>query len=206
MEAITTVIYYASNQEEEPFAQKIRDRLWKSKGGLPLVSVTQKPLDFGDNICVGDIGPSEENVWRQLLIGCHRAKTPYILSAEADTLYPPEYFTYKPESVKDRYWFEGVWILFHNKDEYYSKGRSDCAHMAGREYLIDLLERGLREKRKSVYKGTKHPLRVDLQNPVVSIKTGKGMRSSTQTWPIGELSLPLWGSAYNLRREFFHEL
>ena len=210
----TTVIYYTSNREDEEFEKKIRNRLWEAKGNLPLISVSQKPIDFGLNVCVGDRGVSEQNILKQMLMGCELAKTPFVIFAEADTLYPKEYFNYLPNEKsgwqaykkrEKRYWFEPVYILYpyssslHNS--FYLKGRSDCAHMAGREYVISLLKEAISKGRMMKYRGKDRPIKVILNNPIINIKTGHGMRPKTQTFPIPVLSLPYWGNARDLREE-----
>src|SRR3990167_3601524 len=87
-----TVVYYTSNRIREPFGQRVRDQLLLAVSGAPIVSVSQKPLDFGDNICVGDIGHTYFNIYRQMLTGAKAARTKYVALAEDDTLYSPEHF------------------------------------------------------------------------------------------------------------------
>ena len=62
-----TIIYYTSNQEGSLFEEKIRENILKHKGNLPIISVSQKPMGFGKNICVGDVGHSYLNEFRQIL-------------------------------------------------------------------------------------------------------------------------------------------
>lgn len=205
MQSLTTIIYYTSSHEDDLFEQKVRDHLLQVKGNLPIISVSQRPIDFGHNICVGDIGASESNVWVQMLVGCLFATTPFVTFAEADTLYPPEYFSYKPKDVNKRYWFEDVYILHPNseklKDHFYLKGRSDCAHMAGRAYIIRLLSEAMNKNTSMKYKGQNRPERIKLKTPIINIKTGDGLRPKTQVSPIPHLSLPYWGTAVKVREE-----
>lgn len=90
----STIIYYSSGTESSSFEKKIQDTILENSGGLPIISVTQKPSDFGLNIDVGDVGASEMNMLRQILIGCYAATTKYVISAEADSLYGPDYFQF----------------------------------------------------------------------------------------------------------------
>lgn len=64
-----SIVYYTSNHEKPEFEQKIIDDLLSKRGDLPIISVTQKPMDLGTNICVGDVGLSYLNARRQMLIG-----------------------------------------------------------------------------------------------------------------------------------------
>ena len=147
-----TVIYYTSNKEPELFEQNIRKRLLDVIGNLPLISVSQKPIDFGDNICVGEnIGLSDANIFRQLLIGCEKASTPLIATAEADCLYPPTgYFDFKPKNIDMTYRYTNLWLFYtkYCNRRLWRKGflkmdYSLCAQISGREYLIHHLKRSI---------------------------------------------------------------
>ena len=91
-----TIIYYTSNFAPKSFLEKIRGNLLKVKSSYPLISVSQRPIDFGINICVGNIGRSTYNIYKQILIGAKKAKTEYIATAEDDVLYSKEHFDYRP--------------------------------------------------------------------------------------------------------------
>jgi SAM-dependent methyltransferase len=99
-----TIIFYTANylDEKNPyFLENVKKQLLKAAGGLPIISVSQKPIDFGQNICVGDIGRSHLNIYRQILIGCKEAKTEFVAMAEDDILYSWEHFhspQYYPKS------------------------------------------------------------------------------------------------------------
>lgn len=90
-----TIIYYTANKISDHFFQNTKKQLLKAAGDIPIISVSQKPMDLGENICVGDIGQSYINVYRQALIGAKAAKTKYIAMAEDDILYSPEHFTHR---------------------------------------------------------------------------------------------------------------
>ncbi len=96
-----TVIYYTSNwlDTHKPyFLENTKKQLLIAIGDLPLISVSQKPIAFGKNICVGDIGRSHLNIYRQILTGVKAAKTKYVVMAEDDILYSYEHFhNYVPE-------------------------------------------------------------------------------------------------------------
>ena len=206
-----TVIYYTSNREREQFEQKIRERLLSAIGDLPLISVSQKPIDFGHNICVGDIGVSDANVFKQLLIGCQEAKTPLIATAEADCLYPPTgYFDFRPQKVDMAHFHSNLWVLRKGRFKYRRKGRSLSALVSGREYLIQRIERRLRrwngkEKILGVFwKGIGWEF-FDSTLPVVNIKTEEGMRPRTRLLE-GQpavAELPYWGDARVLSQGLF---
>ena len=137
-----TVIYYTANTEQEKFETKIRKQLLKSINGLPLISVSRKPIqNFGTNICVGLQPYCDRSAFHQLLIGLERAKTTFAIATEADCLYPPEYFTFTPPKLDHAYRYDNVW-LFHSwlgcrsKGLFWNKTFSEGAQMVGRKYWI----------------------------------------------------------------------
>lgn len=77
-----TIIYYTANFISEKFMENIKSQLLTAAGDLPIISVSQKPMKFGQNICVGNIGRTHINIWRQAYIGALEAKTKYIALIE----------------------------------------------------------------------------------------------------------------------------
>lgn len=106
-----TIIYYTSNHAPEKFLDKTKETLLEASNGIPIISVSQKPIDFGENICIGDIGRSHLNIYRQALIGAKAAKTKYIAMAEDDVLYTKEHFQYTPKDDVFLYNMN-VWRLY----------------------------------------------------------------------------------------------
>ena len=80
-----TLLYYTANVIRWTFADAVRRELLTSTGGkVPMVCVSQDIFDFPIRegrdaepwyVCVGDIGASIYNVYRQGLIGAEAAKT-----------------------------------------------------------------------------------------------------------------------------------
>jgi len=92
-----TLIYYTANKINDNFATNVRNHLLEiTENKIPIISVSHKPIDFGTNICVGEIEFSNYNVYKQILIGCKAAKTKYIACCEDDTLYNMEHFSHRP--------------------------------------------------------------------------------------------------------------
>lgn len=136
-----TAIFYTANNIPHIFGEKVKDELVKSLNGLPLISVSQKPMDFGKNICVGDIGRTHINIYRQALIGAKEAKTKYIALVEDDILYSPEHFTYIPTKGKFAYNMS-VWSIYTWKDSVFSyKDRRNLhALICERDLFIETME------------------------------------------------------------------
>lgn len=210
---MVTVIYYTANREPVSFENKIRDKLLKSIGDLPLISVSHKPIDFGKNICVGEKFPCDANAFRQLRIGLEQVNTPYAIAAEADFIYPSEYFRFVPPTLDTVYRFQEVWILhMWGSDVFYQKKFSEGAQMAGRDFWIKSIDRVLNGRPEwSESTRPKPSLIFDPHNyktwvsdiPCISVKTGYGLRRKTSVLdnvnPVE--SLPYWGSAKDLKNE-----
>lgn len=107
-----TIIYYTADVIPEPFGGKVRDQLLRSADGIPIISVSQKPLNLGRNICVGDIGRSALNIYRQALIGAKEAKTKYVAMAEDDALYSPSHFRFIPPKDDTFYYDRNIWGIY----------------------------------------------------------------------------------------------
>ena len=87
-----TVVYYTANFLNEHFMRNTQQQLLKAIGNLPLITVSKKPMDFGNNICVGDTPRNHIWTWRQALVGAKAVKTKYIALAEDDVFYSPDHF------------------------------------------------------------------------------------------------------------------
>src|SRR3989304_7380503 len=142
-----TVVYYTSNwlDTHNPyFLENTKKQLLVAIGDLPLISVSQKPIAFGKNICVGETGRSHLNLYRQILIGCKEAKTKYVAMAEDDVLYSHEHFHYRtPE--KDVFAYNmAKWSLFTwSRPPVFSlriKRKVVNSLIAKRDMLIEALE------------------------------------------------------------------
>ena len=207
-----TVIYYSSNREKPDFEEMIQKTILKTIGDTPLISVSHKPMNFGKNICVGDVGLSDYNIYRQMQIGCLEAKTKYVCTAESDCLYPPTgYFDYSPPENWTAGHYTNMYILWKGSHIFKQKAFSLCALYANREYLLSRFSRSIDEKVqwRPNFK-PHHPLFYKYHDwtpfsgivPVINIKTGDGMRmiSGVGTEKGPEQSLPYWGSARTMEQ------
>lgn len=109
-----TIVFYTANVISDHFAKKVQNNLLTAINGLPVISVSKKPMSFGyntKNICVGDTPRTHFNIYRQALIGAKAATTKYIALCEDDVLYSPEHFKYRPTEGKFAYDL-GCWSVF----------------------------------------------------------------------------------------------
>lgn len=214
-----SVLYYTSNREKPDFEKRIQNSLLKNCGNLPIISISQKPIKLGTNICVGDIGCSGFNMFRQVQIGLEAAKTKFVISAEADCLYPPDYFTFVPERDNICYRNLNLYVMADQRDYFYYKGGHGATHaqIVGREFYLKKLELLFKDapqwstEEKNFPKERWHYQDVfsrfefyRTENPVVQIKTHFGMRYYTSSERTPIYNLPYWGDSKAFRRRFYH--
>lgn len=142
-----TVIYYTCNHLEDTnpyFLANTKKQLLKAIGEHPLISVSHRPMDFGRNVVVGDIGRSHRNIYYQILVGAKEAKTKYVAMAEDDILYSYEHFhTYTPKRQTFAYDMQKLSLFTWTRPPMYSfrtKRRVVNHLIAHRDMLIEALE------------------------------------------------------------------
>ncbi len=215
-----TILYYTSNRESPEFEAKVQENILKQKGDLPIISVSQKPILFGKNICVGDVGHSYLNEYRQVLIGAKEAKTEYLVFAEADFLYAKEYFDFIPTG-KNLYRYENDWIIFTHpafKYEYYKKPYIAGTLICKRKFIISELEKYLADQPEWVdgefmIRDKNGQPKIDYTDikkfpepfesivgriACVSFKTGRGVTQGTTASRERRKTLPYWGNGKEL--------
>lgn len=140
MSSDITIIHYTANKVPEPFASNIRNHLlsWLPEG-TPIISVSHKPMDFGENICMPDLEYSIYNIYVQILRGAKAAKTPYIMCMEDDALYNIEHFKHRPPKGYFAYNIN-KWMV--NDDVFFHRNRVNMSMcVAHTDLMIDTLER-----------------------------------------------------------------
>jgi hypothetical protein len=224
VENIATILYYTSNKEESLFEERIRNLILENSNGLPIVSVSQKPIDFGKNICVGEIGASGFNMFRQVLIGCKACDSKFIISAEADCIYPPDYFTSIPCVENKCYRNKNLYVMPQHRTLFWKKEEGAThSQIVGREFYIETLEKlfegepewDVKIEQKNFPKEKTHGKLEDVfkkkdiefyetYNPVVQIKTSQSMRNYTVSDRVDRREIPFWGSGAEFRNKFYN--
>ena len=205
-----TIIYYTANREQPEFEQQVIDRINKVKGDIPVISVSQKPIDFGTNICVGDRGHTYLNAFRQLLIGCKEATTKYVIMAESDCFYPETgYFDYEPTNDFSIHTYDSVYVVWCKKDWYYPKEQTHGSIIYDRSFLIELLEKSLKGLPEWSRKKIGFPFFAKEQifkhfsgNPIISVKTGYGVQKGTRINKVPVKEVPYWGTIERFKSEY----
>lgn len=90
--------------------KNIQKQIVESAPDVPIISVSHKPIGFGENIVVA-LPRHHLSIYKQALVGAREAKTKYIALCEDDVLYSPEHFKLRPKPRKFGYNL-GTWNLF----------------------------------------------------------------------------------------------
>jgi hypothetical protein len=116
MAAQTTIIYLTDNVLDPLIADTCMSYLLRAANGARLVSVSQRPIDLGDNVCVGEIGRSGLSIDRQIKAGLDVTDTEYVAIAEHDCLYSIEHFDWIPPDRDLFYYNTNCWLLQYHSE------------------------------------------------------------------------------------------
>lgn len=98
------IIYYTDSKLERRLASAVRKRLRKTVGPIPIISVSQEPLKFGQNINVGSKPKEYRSMYEQLLVGLEAAPPESIVYlCEHDVFYHPAHFAFLPKRKTHAY-------------------------------------------------------------------------------------------------------
>lgn len=135
------ILYYTDSKLEETLARAVRKNLKTAAGPIPIISVSQKPLDFGKNICVGDKPKTAQSMYEQILAGAEAtAKNSIIYLCEHDVFYHPSHFAKLPRDKRAFYFNQNRYYWWVGDTSFYKIGQGTKAFSQAvvyREYLID---------------------------------------------------------------------
>lgn len=209
-----SILYYTGHCKDPIFEERIRQTMMDNNPGLPIVSVTQKPIDCGKNICVGNVGASYVNVFRQILIGAQAVETEWIVLTEDDYLYPPEFFQFDPPVGEWQYYrYSNTWIVGHHGN--YRRGYSANA-MVTRDFAIRTMTECLKgwptewaDGGRRVETGAKEFMGEEAGRygegcpPIIGFKCGGNLsKIHTGIGMEAARSLEPWGDVYELKLKY----
>ena len=144
---MVTIVWYTCNTLDPFLMQKCQEYLLKAAEGKRIISVSQKLLDFGDNLCVGEIGRSHISLFTQILVGAKAATTKYVALAEHDDLYSAEHFNWVPPRDDLFYYNTNHWFVkwggVDSGAYSYQKRKVLSNLICNRELLIEAVEEKL---------------------------------------------------------------
>jgi hypothetical protein len=109
------IIYYTDNRLKEPIwstAQK-----YIANSGLPIVSCSLRPIDFGKNIVLKDRIRSYPTMALQILTALENSPADYVFFCEHDVLYHPSHFDFTPEKDDLYYYNVNNWRWWYGSDK-----------------------------------------------------------------------------------------
>jgi hypothetical protein len=157
-------------------------------------------------------------MFRQVQIACQEAETDFVISAECDCLYPPDYFAFTPEKLDVCYRDSNLYVMPDMRDFYFSKKEGAThAQIVGRKFYLDTLnklfdgapkwrveEKNFPKERWGHADIFSHIEYYNTENPVFQIKTHKGMRYYTHSDRTPIQSIPYWGDGKKAREYYLH--
>ena len=105
------VVYYTNHSVDEKIFLTCQAQLkrcmeiWK----FPIISVSQKPINFGQNFVMDKMESSVLSMYKQILKGLEECKTDVVFFAEHDVLYHPSHFDFTPEREDHFYYNRNEW-------------------------------------------------------------------------------------------------
>jgi len=140
---LRTIVHITDNSLDPVLAGKCQTLLVKAAGETPIISVSQKPISLGKNICVGEIGRSHLSLFKQLSIGVMLATTPIVVIAEHDCLYTSEHINWEPPTLDTFYYNNNQWFAQYggrHKNLYTHMRRRVLSQLiVGRNIALDAL-------------------------------------------------------------------
>lgn len=220
-----TIIYLTANKVPDKWAFYQRAVLSEAVVGMPVISVSMKPIDYGETNIIQEGETCIDNIYWNMLKAAKIAKTPFMAVAEDDVLYPREHFTsFRPPM--DTFAYNNVRWQIHLWGEpiFYWRARlSNYSLIAPREALI----KGLEERFEKYPFGQQlgggelghnrfERKRGTTQHKMVEFSTTIGLVAFNHIYSIDVLeqkqkkrmgkiratAIPYWGSAKELVRKF----
>lgn len=131
------ICYYTENQCPQPIFSAVQKQLLRCANGNQLVSVSLKPIEFGDNVVLG-LQKSYLTMFQQILAGLSLLDTDFVALAEHDVLYAPEHFQFRPPRRDVYYYNQNVWTVSARTGETLFRYRNSTSQLiADRCLLID---------------------------------------------------------------------
>jgi len=193
-----TVVYYSSSRERPEFEAGIVRELKAAADGHAIISVTQKPLELGRNICFGQADASPENAMRQLMIGLKAASTEFVALVESDCLFGAEWFRRRPEAVGRWCYPCPGYVIWEGRLRFWPKNMRELIGITHRQHAIQVIGTIIDEQPSHIADRIRQLTTAQpemLTQPVITIKTRQQMHWATPHGSQSVDSLPGWGSA-----------
>jgi hypothetical protein len=227
------VVYYTDNCCDKRILKKAQEKLLSAAGNRPIISVSLKPIDFGQNV-VMPLRRSNLTMFKQMLTGLQTIDTDVVFFCEHDIIYHNSHFDFIPPEKDKFYYNQNIWKINSETGQtlfYYLK--QTCCVCAWRQVAIDhyrnRVDRVEKEgftRRMGYEPGThKFPRGFDQYEsgvyfskyPLIDIRhtgnlTGKRFKKEQyrnqrllKGWTLAD-EIPYWGKTKNRFWEFLNEI
>lgn len=109
-----SIIYYTTNKLDKTITEMVRKRILES--GLPIVSCSLEPINFGKNIVL-DLEPGPTTMVKQILAALEASESEHVFFCEHDVLYDPTHFDFTPPLKDTFYYNTNVWRWDYHNDK-----------------------------------------------------------------------------------------
>ncbi len=131
------ICYYTDNLCPETLFSIAQEQLKRAAGDRDIVSVSLKPLQFGDNYVLA-LKRGYVSMFQQILMGLSMLQTDFAFLTEHDCLYPSEHFQFVPPGRDKVFYNENIWMVHYETGHALFRYRkSVLALCADRRLLID---------------------------------------------------------------------
>lgn len=107
------IIYYTDNRLSNPILSTVQQFIAKS--GLPIISASLKPVNFGRNITL-DLKPGIITMIKQITLALEASNSDFVFFCEHDVLYPPSHFEFEPVRDDIFYYNNNIWRWKYPED------------------------------------------------------------------------------------------
>lgn len=180
------IIYYTPNNVAEPLFSAVQR--WIQKSGLPITSVSLKPIDFGKNIVL-DLEPGIITMYKQILTALENSESKYVFFCEHDVFYHPSHFEFTPKEDDTFYYNTNVWKCLYPSGQChtYDNMKSVSGICVNREWAVKHYIKRLEYIHKKGYdklERQRNPRwsRVMGYEPGKKIKNGGFLEEKIDTW------------------------
>jgi len=213
-----TVILLTLNKPPQHWQKFYKEKLLEAIGDLPLIIVSKEPIDWErpntKYLLQEEPGESQSerihNIYTQLQRAVKLANTPYVATVDDDCLYPPEHFnSFRPPLNKFSYnycrWSLNSWDTL-NPFYYHSPHPDNPMFIAPRQKLLEDMAK------VTYFDGPNTHFMLDCVSfytlePIICFHhvnglVGERIKRWKRPWPVRALSLPRWGEAKEIIKEW----
>jgi hypothetical protein len=107
-----TLLHLTDNSIDPELYSVVKKNHLKVAGENKLICVSQKPVeDFGENICLGEIGRSWFSLYKAVLAGLENTETGFVSILEHDCLYSQDHIDFIPPKNDTFYYNTHHWLV-----------------------------------------------------------------------------------------------